>query len=367
MDDGRGSRPGLNAPAGIAIDPRGSVYVSDPGNARLVHFWGDATYLGELGGPAELGGAQLNDAGSVAVGPSGEIYVADSGHNRVLIYSPTGTLQGRWGAAEGDGAAGRGPGQFDHPDAVAVDGAGDVYVADTDNNRIVKLSPGGAVLDEWGSRGTGVGRFRSPTGIALDAAGRVYVVDSENNRVQVFDAGGNPLARWGLRGVGLGEFSQPTAIAVDCNGDVYVADTNNNRVQRFEPAAPAPTGCEAAGTWPPPLDVAPVVRVAVPRIDGVLRRRALALAVSCARGCKILVTATLSPLGRPARIPLVAAARSLPSSVTGHVRLLLGPRSLRTLQRALGRRRLMRARVQIVAAGPTGRRTTITRTYIVGR
>ena len=160
---------------------------------------------------------------------------------------------------------------------------------------------------------------------------------------------------------------RPTAIAVDCAGSVYVADTNNNRVQRFNPVAPAPTGCVAPGAWPPPLDVAPVLRISLPRRSGVLARRALALSVSCQRGCKVLVTGTLSPAGRHGSVKLVAAARSLPRALPRHLRLRVAPSALRRLQRALGRRAGITARVRVVAAGPTGRRTTTTRTYAVRR
>jgi hypothetical protein len=99
----------------------------------------------------------------------------------------------------------------------------------------------------------------------------------------------------------------------------------------------------------------------------VLARRALALAVSCERGCKILVTATLSPPGRQRTVPLMAAARSLPPALVGHVRLRVGPTGLRRLRRALGSRRTLTAHVRIVAAGPTGRRAVLQRTYAVGR
>ena len=363
-----GHDAGFSSPEGIAVDPRGSVYVADSANARLAHLWGDGTFLGELGGPADLGGAQLSGAGSVALasGPD-ETFVADTAHNRVLIYGPEGTLRAKWGAGGGNGAAGHGSGEFNHPEAVAVDGAGNAYVADTSNNRIVKLSPNGVVLTEWGSRGTADGRFHTPTGVAVDAAGDVYVVDSENNRVEVFDSEGHFLYRWGVRGLGIGDFSQPTAIAVDCNGDIYVADTNNNRVERFNMAAASGAGCLAPESWPPPLDVAPVLKVSLPRNTGILARRALALLVGCQRGCKVLVSGTLAPLGRGRAVALVATARGLPAARSGYVRLRVGPKGLRRLRGELGRRRAMRASVKIVAAGPTGRRTTVTKYYIVGR
>jgi tripartite motif-containing protein 71 len=363
-----GHENGFSEPAGIAIDPRGSVYVADRANARLVRLWGDGTYLTEIGGPAGIGGAQLSGAGSVAVaaGPD-ETFLADTAHNRVLVYGPDGTLLARWGAGGGNGAAGRGPGEFDHPGAVAVDGNGTAYVADTFNDRIVKLSATGTVLGEWGARGTADGRFHNPNGVAVDAAGEVYVLDSENNRVQVFDADGHFLTKWGARGSALGYLSQPGAIAVDCSGAVYVADTNNNRLERFTLAAPHTSGCLAPGSWPPPLDVAPVLKISLSRMGGILARRALALTVSCQRGCRILASATLVALGRRSQVPLISAARGLPGAHAGHVRLRVGPVGLRRLRRQLGHRRGMRARVRIVAAGPTGRRTIATRTYVVRR
>jgi DNA-binding beta-propeller fold protein YncE len=363
-----GHAAGFASPAGIGVDRRGSVYVADTGNARVAHLWGDGSFLGELGGPAELGGAQLSDAGSVAVSPvTDQTYVADTDHNRLLVYGPEGALQAKWGAGEDNGAPGSGPGAFDHPEAVTVAPSGNVYVADTGNDRVVELSPAGSVVTEWGSAGTASGRFRSPTGIAVDAAGDVYVVDSENNRVEVFEADGRFLTKWGLRGTAPGEFSQPTAVAVDCAGDVDVADTNNNRVERFDLVSPVASGCLAPGSWPPPLNVAPVLHVSIPRRAGVLNRRALAVEVSCQRGCKILVTASLAPRGRRDAVQLLGVARGLPPAVAGHVRLRVGAAALRRLSRELGERRKLRARVTIVAAGPTGLRTSLTRSYTVSR
>ncbi len=297
-------------------------------------------------------------------------YVADTGHNRVLVYGAEGSLLAKWGAGDGDGAASGAVGGFNHPSALAVSGAGGgetLYVADRGNDRIVELNANGNVLRLWGSHGTAEGHFQGLAGIAVDGGGNVFALDGENNRVQEFDADGHYLAKWGMRGTGLGQFSQPAAVTVDCAGDVYVADTNNNRVERFDLVSPAPTGCLAAGAWPPPLDVAPVLRVSLPRRSGVLARRALAMTVSCQRGCKVLVTATLSPAGRRGSVKLIAVARPLPRALAGHVRLRVGALALRRLRSALGKHRAMTARVRILAAGPTGRRTTATRTYSVAR
>jgi DNA-binding beta-propeller fold protein YncE len=364
-----GASTAFYRPTGIGVDPRGAVYVVDRGYGRLLKLWGDGTWLAEVGGPAARGGVQLNGNGAAAVWPAAQqTYVADSGHNRILAFGPEGLLHAAWGAGGGNGAAGSGPGAFNHPQALAVDGAGTVYVADTGNDRVVRLSPTGAVTGAWGRTGSANGSFRSPSGIALDAAGEVYVTDTNNNRVQVFDANGRWLRAWGNRGTAGGQFSQPTALAVGCDGDVYVADTNNNRVQHFQLLDRHGTGCLPAGSWPPPLDVAPVVNVRLLRARGVLARRALSMSVSCKRGCKVLATASLAPADRDRRaVRLVSVARALPAARNGHVRLRVGPAGLRRLRSALGHRRALRARVTVVAVGPTGRRATVRRSYLVTR
>ncbi len=181
----RGTHRQLCRTGGIAIDPRGSVYVADTANARLVHLWGDSTFLAEIGGPADLGGARLCGAGSVAVAPgTGKTYVADANHNRVLAYGPEGSLRAKWGAG-GRRRVRRRPGEFNHPAGIAVDGDGDVYVADRATTAS-SSSPDGKCCGV-GLAGSGDGRFHAPIGVAVDAAGNVYVVDSENNRVEVFD------------------------------------------------------------------------------------------------------------------------------------------------------------------------------------
>ena len=364
----------FSTPAGIAVDPRGPVYVADLENERVLTLWGDGSFLAELGGPAATGGAQFNGAVSVAVAPAtGDLYVADTNHNRVLVYDPAGRLLARWGAGGGDGTPGSEAGQFDQPAAVAV--ASSTAGAAAGRPPLAHRGPArrerdDAVVGSVGHvhvSGGGDGHFSSPAGVAVDGAGRVYVLDGESNRVQVFDSDGRFLAKWGHRGSEPGEFSQPTAIAVGCAGEVYVADTNNNRVQRFDPLSPAATGCLPAADWPPPMDVAPVVRVSLARRAGVLARRALALTIDCKRRCRVLVTAKLSPPGGRGTVKLLAAARSLPRGLAEHIRLRVSPAALRRLRRALGHHTAMTAHVQIVAAGPTGRRTILARTYAVAR
>ena len=149
------------------------------------------------------------------------------------------------------------------------------------------------------------------------------------------------------------------------SGAAYVADTNNNRIERFD--IPGPSTCAALGSWPPPLDVTPALSVRLQHRSGVLARRALTLAVSCTRGCKILVSATLAPARGARRFALISVARPLPPRVPGHVRIRVGRRALRGLRAALGHHRAMTATIKVVAAGPTGRRTVLVQRYRVLR
>src|SRR5215213_7825688 len=107
-------------------------------------------------------------------------------------------------------------GAFQHPNGVAVDSAGNVYVADTTNNRVQKFDADGTFITEWGQQGTGDGEFFSPYGLAVDSAGNVYVSDTFNDRVQKFTSAGVFVTRWGAGGgTGDGQFLTPYGVAVD--------------------------------------------------------------------------------------------------------------------------------------------------------
>jgi hypothetical protein len=166
---------------------------------------------------------------SLAIDSSGNVYVADSGNNRIQKFDSNGGYLGQWGAwGSGDGA-------FKNPTSVAVDGSGNVYVADTDNNRIQKFTSTGTFVTKWGSTGTGDGQFNYPTGVAVDSSGKVYVADYGNNRIQKFTSAGVFIYAWGNSGPAQQRLIHPSGVAVDASGNIYVADSGNNRVQKYKP------------------------------------------------------------------------------------------------------------------------------------
>ena len=141
----------------------------------------------------------------VAVDAAGNVYVADlawiTEYGRVQKFSSSGSFIAKWDSQ------GSGDGQFNSPYGIAVDAAGNVYVADADNNRIQKLSSEGVFIAKWGSS-TGDGQFYSPIGVAVDASGNVYVVDTGNNRIQKFSSSGVFITKWGSEGSGDGQFNR---------------------------------------------------------------------------------------------------------------------------------------------------------------
>jgi DNA-binding beta-propeller fold protein YncE len=146
---------------------------------------------------------------------------------------------------------GAGAVQLGDPQGVAVDAQGNLYVADSGNHRVVKLSAGGQTLAEWR---LGADDASAPAGIALDADGNVYVADWQASQVFKLAPTGLLLAQWGAPGSRPGAFDGPRALALDADGNVYVADSGNQRIQKL-----APTG-EAVAQWGTAPQRAPAAR-----------------------------------------------------------------------------------------------------------
>ena len=186
----------------------------------------------------------------VAVDSEGNVYVTDTLNNRIQKITTNGvvsTLAGSTrGFADGTGTAA----QFYYPYGVAVDSSGNVYVADFSNHRIRKITPAGVVTTLAGStRGhtdaTGTAaKFNHPYGVAVDSSGNVYVADSFNHRIRkITPAGVVTTLAGSTRGFADGtgtaaKFNQPTHVAVDSEDNVYVADRDNNSIRKIEYKVP---------------------------------------------------------------------------------------------------------------------------------
>jgi len=178
----------------------------------------------ETGNGKENG--QLNFPRGLAVDTAGNIFVADSNNDRLQKFLPAGNF------VNVIGKRGQGQGEFVEPGGVGVDRNGFIYVADTANNRVQKLKPDGTFLAEWKVPDGGL---QTPRDIAIGADNSVYVVDQGHSRIVKFDPNGRVVLVWGVSGKGDGEMTGPTSVAVDGKNDrVYVADPRNQRIQVFD-------------------------------------------------------------------------------------------------------------------------------------
>src|SRR5574337_260891 len=168
---------------------------------------------------------QLKWPNGVALDNSGNIYVADTGNNRIEKFSPDGTYLSKFGSQGSDNV------QFNTPFSIALDSSGNIYVLDTLNDEVKKFSPDGTYLSKFGSLGSDNGQFNYPEDVVLDNSGNIYVADSGNNRIEKFSPDGTYLSKFGLS---TGQSFNPAGIALDRLGDIFVTDTgNNHRVVKF--------------------------------------------------------------------------------------------------------------------------------------
>ncbi len=219
-----------------------------PTVAALRQFPGEPTALAAAGAPwmlsssvmSELTGTaprmygiegskqgQLKKARGFAIDGDGNLWIADTGNDRVQKFGPDGSF------LQSIGEGGSRDGQFDDPSGIAVTKRGKVVVADTGNNRIQVFSARGVFLNAFGKSGKLSGQFAEPVDVAVDAGENIYVVDRENARIAKYDVNGKLLWEAGKRGENAGQFEKPENIAVSPDNEVYVLDAGNNRVQVF--------------------------------------------------------------------------------------------------------------------------------------
>ena len=186
---------------------------------------GAIVFVQEWGGTG-AGPGQFDNPSGIAVDGTGDVYVVDSLNNRVQKFSEAGAFLQQW---TGSGIEG---GDFLSPIGIAAHG-GSVYVLDGGNNRVQQFTTAGAFLHEWGTTGQSPDALNKPEGIAVDSTGAVYVADTGNRRIVKFTGGGSYLTHWGTEGGSPGEFQAPRGIATDAADNVFVSDPGNDRVQKF--------------------------------------------------------------------------------------------------------------------------------------
>ena len=277
-DGGPATSASLGGPAGVAVDTSGNLFIADQSNnlIRRVSASGIITTVagnvafanrGSLGGFSGDGGpatsAQVAAPG-VAVDASGNLFIADTNNNRIRKVWASGIIttvagNGAQGFA-GDGGPATSASLY-NPNGVAVDASGNLFIADELNQRIRKVSAGGIITTVAGSGVIGIiaGGFSGdggaatsalltrPAGVVVDTSGNLFIADSLNNRIRKVSASGviTTVAGGGTGGLGdggpatLAVLGEPVGIALDASGNLFIADSGNERIRKVSTLAPS--------------------------------------------------------------------------------------------------------------------------------
>jgi len=259
-DGGAATNASLSYPDGVAVDNLGNVFIADLGNNRIrkvdvngnittVAGNGNAGYSGDGGAAVS---ASLDEPYGVAVDGLGNLFIADTFNNRIRQVDTSGiitTLAGNGSAGySGDGGAATNA-SLDGPYGVAVDSTGNLFIADTYNNRIRQVDTDGIVTTVAGNSGTGYSgdggaavhaSLSYPFGVVVDGFGNLFIADTLNDRIRQVNTSGVITTVAGDGGIGYfgdggvaanASLDEPYGATVDGSGNLFIADTDNNRIR----------------------------------------------------------------------------------------------------------------------------------------
>ena len=248
-DGGSATSATLTAPAAVAVDAVGNVYIAGSGNrVRVVSPTGMISAFAGTGAAGFAGdygsatAAQLNNPKGLAVAPNGDLYIADTGNNVIRMV----------GAEAGVIRSVSTPGLLNAPSGVALDKAGNLYIADTGNNVVREIgryngfvSSLAGTVGQAGKTGDGAAAtsalLNAPAGIALDSAGNIYIADTGNNEVREINLANGTIATVAGNGTAgnsgdggpatQAQLSSPSQVAVDAAGDIFISCAGSNTVR----------------------------------------------------------------------------------------------------------------------------------------
>lgn len=282
----------IRTPCGLALDGSGNLFLSDTANHEIkeVTTGGTITIVAGDGTGGFIGNnhpgtqAEFNNPVGLALDSAGNLYIADSGNDQIRILNTAGNMSGFAGNATAGYTGDNGPAggaELDNPTDITFDGAGNLYIADTGNGVIRKVTPGGGSITTVAGNGfsafSGDGglatqaALNGPRGVAVDNGGNLYIADTLNSRIRVvtpdgiihtvagngalgYNGDGGPATRAAL--------FFPTVVRVDASGNVYVADSQNSAVRLLTPIAvptvpPTVSGVNSASEFGAAPAVAP--------------------------------------------------------------------------------------------------------------
>jgi tripartite motif-containing protein 71 len=231
---GAGAMRQYDDPGGLAVTSDGTILVVDPSNSRVQRFKPNGAFVSSFGSRGHDKGftrvaltKRFFQPEGIALDPAGNIYVVDTGNDRIMKFNSRGRFLQRLAKT------GSFPGQVVQPWGAAI-GGGKLFVADQGNYEIDTMRTSGASKTSFSRFGRGPGELVTPGGVAATpTADRVYVADIIRHKVLIFDGSGRFLDEFGSPGVGPGQFLKPTGVTVGADGSVFVSDRCNWRIERF--------------------------------------------------------------------------------------------------------------------------------------